>query len=83
MAEGSEKSWWRRTRLLAVSTVATGGGASLLIMLAAPALDADSVLGIPFGLFAVTLIAPLGVAAVIFWAAERQRRIDRAHGLEG
>jgi len=82
MADDSEKFWWRRTRLLAVTAVAAGGGASLLIMLAAPALDTDSVLGIPFGLFAVTLIAPLGVAAVIFWAAERQRRIDRAHGLE-
>jgi putative solute:sodium symporter small subunit len=82
MADGSEKSWWRRTRLLAVSAVATGGGVSLLLMLAAPALDADSVLGIPFGLFGVTLVAPLVVIAIIFWAAERQRRIDRAHGLE-
>jgi putative solute:sodium symporter small subunit len=82
MADGNEKTWWRRTRFLAVTAVMTGGAASLLIMLAAPALDADSVLGIPFGLFAVTLIAPLGVAAVIFWADERQRRIDRAHGFE-
>ena len=83
MADGSEKTWWRRTRLLAVSAVATAGGVSLLLMLAAPALDADSVLGIPFGLFSVTLVAPLVVIAIIFWVAERQRRIDRAHGLEG
>jgi putative solute:sodium symporter small subunit len=83
MAEGSEKFWWRRTRLLAVTATAVGGGASLLIMLAAPVLDTDSVLGIPFGLFGVTMIVPLGVIAVIFWAADRQRRTDRAHGLEG
>jgi hypothetical protein len=41
------------------------------------------VLGIPFGLFGVTLVAPLVVIAIIFWAAERQRRIDRAQGFEG
>ena len=82
MADGSEKSWWRRTRLLAVSVVAAGGGVSLLVMLLAPALDADSVLGIPFGLFGATLVVPLVVMAIIFWAAERQRRIDRAQGFE-
>ena len=82
MADGSEKSWWRRTRFLAVSAVAAGGGVSLLVMLLAPALDADSVLGIPFGLFGATLVVPLVVIAIIFWAAERQRRIDRAQGFE-
>ena len=45
MADGNEKTWWRRTRFLAVTAVMTGGAASLFIMLAAPALDADSVLG--------------------------------------
>jgi putative solute:sodium symporter small subunit len=82
MADGSEKSWWRRTRLLAVSAVAAGGGGSLLVMLLAPALDADSVLGIPFGLFGATLVVPLVVIAIVFWAAERQRRIDRVQGFE-
>jgi putative solute:sodium symporter small subunit len=51
-------------------------------MLTAPALDAQSLLGIPLGLLAATLAVPLVVVAIIFWAAERQRRIDRAQGFE-
>jgi putative solute:sodium symporter small subunit len=83
MADVNERIWWRRTRFLAVFAVTAGGLVSLLLLLAAAALDRQSVLGIPFGLFGVTLIAPLAVLAVIFWTAESQRRIDRAHGLEG
>jgi putative solute:sodium symporter small subunit len=82
MADGGEKSWWRRTRFLAAASVTAGSLLSLVVLLLAPALDAQSVLGIPFGLFGATLVVPLVVVAVIFWAAERQRRIDRAHGFE-
>jgi putative solute:sodium symporter small subunit len=82
MADVNERIWWRRTRFLAVFAMTAGGLVCLLLLLAAPALDRQSVLGIPFGLFAVTLVAPLAVLAVIFWAAESQRRIDRAHGFE-
>jgi putative solute:sodium symporter small subunit len=82
MADGGEKSWWRRTRFLAVSAVTAGSLLSLLVMLFAPALDGNSLLGIPFGLLGTTLIVPLVILAIIFWAAERQRRIDRAHGFE-
>jgi putative solute:sodium symporter small subunit len=81
MADG-ERSWWRRTRLVAVSAVTAGTLLCLLTMLTAPALDGQSLLGIPLGLFAATLVVPLIVIAIIFWAAERQRRIDRAQGFE-
>ena len=80
VADVGERYWWRRTSLLAITAVTAGGLASLLVLVLAPALDIGSVLGIPFGLLGVTVIVPLFVLVVIFWAAERQRRIDRAHG---
>lgn len=80
MADGGDRSWWRRTRFLAGAALSTGGLVGLVFMLLAPTLDGDRVLGMPFGLLAVTLVAPLFVVLVIFWAAERQRRLDHAHG---
>lgn len=80
VAESSEKSWWRRTRFLAITTLVGGAVFCFLIFLLAPALDASRILGIPFGLFAATLIAPAFVVLLIFRAAERQRRIDKSRG---
>lgn len=81
MTRDSEKSWWRRTRLLAVAVLCTGGGLGLAIMLSVPGLDVGSVAGIPNGLLAATLLVPIVVLLLTFWSAERQGRIDRAHGL--
>jgi putative solute:sodium symporter small subunit len=80
MADGNEASWWRRTRFLAAVALATGTAINLIVVLSASALDAGRVLGIPSGLFGATLAVPAFVLLIIFWAAERQRRIDRAHG---
>ena len=80
MAEGSEASWWHRTRLLAIATLACGTAIGVIVVLLAPALNASHVFGIPLGLFGATLAAPAVILLIIFWAAERQRRIDRAHG---
>lgn len=80
MTGDSEKSWWRRTRLLAIVVVGLGAGLSLTVMLSAQALDVGSVGGIPNGVLAVTLLVPLVVVLLIFWSAERQSRLDRTLG---
>jgi putative solute:sodium symporter small subunit len=80
MAEGTEASRWRRTRVVAAMALAIGSLVSVIVVLLAPMLNAGSVLGIPSGLFGASLAAPGVVLLIIFWAAERQRRIDRAHG---
>jgi putative solute:sodium symporter small subunit len=79
MAAG-ETSWWRRTRLLAITALGGGAGLGLVILLAAPALDRSSIAGIPNGLLAATLLVPIVILLLIFWSAERQRRIDHGHG---
>lgn len=80
MTRDSEKSWWRRTRLLTVVVLGAGAGLSLVIMLAVPALDAGTTAGIPNGLLSATLLVPIFVLLLIFWSAERQSRIDRTLG---
>jgi putative solute:sodium symporter small subunit len=80
MAENTEASRWRRTRFLAAMALASGSAVSAIVVLSAPALNASRVLGVPSGLFGASLAAPGVVLLIIFWAAERQRRIDRTHG---
>lgn len=80
MAENSELTWWRRTRLNAVATLVGGGSVSLLIMLLVPTLDGAVMLGMPFGLLAAILIVPVFLLVLIFRSATRQRRINRASG---
>jgi len=80
VAKSSEQSWWRRTQLLAIASLAGGGTVSFLFMLLAPALDNNNLVGIPVGLLAATLIAPAFVLVLIFRSAARQRQIDRARG---
>jgi putative solute:sodium symporter small subunit len=78
VADGSERSWWLRTRFLAIAAVVAGGIVSLLLMLLSSAFT-SRLFGIPLGIFAATFVAPAIVIVVIFWAAERQRRLDHAH----
>jgi putative solute:sodium symporter small subunit len=80
MADVNEISWWRRTRFLAATALISGSAISVIVVLLAPALDTSRVFGIPSGLFAAPLAAPIVVVLIIVWAGERQRRIDRAHG---
>ena len=80
MAEGSEISRWRRSRLLAIAVVAIGVVASSLSILFARTLNTDDVAGIPSGLIAATVAVPMFILLLIFWSAERQRRLDGAHG---
>jgi len=80
MAEGDDRSWWRRTRFLAMVALGVGGILGLGTVVLAPALDASDVAGIPNGLFAGTLLVPIVILLLIFWSAERQRRIDEKRG---
>jgi len=80
MAEGDDRSWWRRTRFLAMVVLGAGGILGLGTVVLAPALDASNIAGIPNGLFAGTLLVPLVILLLIFWSVERQRRIDEKRG---
>jgi putative solute:sodium symporter small subunit len=81
MAEGEDdRSWWRRTCVLALVAVGGGGILGLGTVALAPSLDTANVAGIPNGLFAGALLVPVVVLLLIFWSAERQRRIDERHG---
>ena len=54
---------------------------ALIIPLVAPALSGYSFLRFPLGLFLTAQGSIAGIIAVIFWAAERQDKLDRRHGL--
>jgi putative solute:sodium symporter small subunit len=54
---------------------------ALLVPLAAPLLNGYTFLRFPLGLFIATQGAVIGIIAVIYWAASRQDRLDRQHGL--
>jgi putative solute:sodium symporter small subunit len=82
MADSGERSWWRRSRIVAITAVTAGGVTTLLAMLFAPLLNAGMLGGLPFGMLVTTLLVPAFVVIVIFWAVERQRAIDRAQGFE-
>jgi hypothetical protein len=79
MADGSESSWWRRTRLLAITVLATGAAATIGTMLVAH--DDTPARGAAIAPLMPTLIVPLVVVGLVFWAAGRQRQIDNADGL--
>jgi putative solute:sodium symporter small subunit len=80
MAEGDDRSWWRRTSMVALVALGAGGGLGLGTVALAPWLDAGNIAGIPNGLFAATLLVPIVILLLIFWSGERQRRIDRRRG---
>lgn len=67
-------------RLVAMTT-ALLCALALIIPLAAPALDGYSFLRFPLGLFLAVQGTVAGIIALIFWAAARQDRLDRRHGL--
>jgi putative solute:sodium symporter small subunit len=51
------------------------------VPLFAPVLNGYSFLRFPLGLFLTAQGTVFGIIAVIYWAAARQDRLDRRHGL--
>lgn len=54
---------------------------ALIVPLAAPLLNGYSFLRFPLGLFLAAQGAVIGLIVVIYWASNRQERLDRRHGL--
>ena len=81
MAASNEQAWWRRTRELAIATLAFAVALGLLILILSEPLDRGTVFGLPFGYFLAAEALPLVLAALIFWSARRQADIDQRHGL--
>jgi len=78
---GSEASWWRKTRALALTTLAIG---AIVAVAANAAADAGPpILDLPLGLFAGVIVAPLALAAATFAYAARQQRLDRDFDVAG
>ncbi len=80
MADETQRSWWRRTRWLALSVL---GGAGFLICLAlilAPALDGEWFLDFPLGGLLAAAGLPVALALLLFRFFARQDDIDRRHG---
>jgi putative solute:sodium symporter small subunit len=67
-------------RLVAV-TLGLFGFLALIVPLFAPLLNDYSFLRFPLGLFLTAQGSVFGIIAVIYWAASRQDKLDRRHGL--
>jgi putative solute:sodium symporter small subunit len=75
----SENAWWRETRQLALTVVIF-----LIVLALLPALlwghmSDRLVIGMRFGVFLGTVVAPLVALAATFAFTARQRHIDRRH----
>jgi putative solute:sodium symporter small subunit len=79
MADSNEQSWWRRTRFLAMVAL-TAGGTLCILSLILPLPDLGRFFSLPFATFVATIAAPILAILSIFWLADRQKRLDRAHG---
>jgi uncharacterized membrane protein len=79
MADSNEQSWWRRCRFLAMAALLAGGTLCILSLIL-PLPDLGRFFSLPFATFVVTIAAPILAILAIFWLADRQRRLDRAHG---
>ena len=81
MAASNEQAWWRRTRELAIATLAFSVALALVILILSEPLDRGTLFGLPFGYFLAAEGLPVVLAALIFWSARRQVDIDRRYGL--
>jgi putative solute:sodium symporter small subunit len=79
--EEQRKLHARRSLRLVAITLALFGFLALILPLMAPLLNGYSFLRFPLGLFLTAQGTVLGIIAVIYWAAARQDRLDRRHGL--
>jgi putative solute:sodium symporter small subunit len=66
---------------LVILTLALFGCLALAVPMIAPALNGTTFLRFPLGIFFAAQGSVFGIIAVIYWAAARQDRLDRRHGL--
>lgn len=79
MRDTSETAWWRKTRQLALATLAGLCVVGVLPRLVAGLLDRRAVLGLPLGTFLAVVAVPLVMLIAIFAFTARQRGLDRGH----
>ena len=79
--EEQRKQHATRSLRLVAMTLGLFGFLALVVPLLAPLLNGYSFLRFPLGLFLSAQGSVLGIIAVIYWAAGRQDRLDRRHGL--
>ena len=70
-----------RSLRLVLITLALFGFLALIVPLFAPALIRYSFLRFPLGIFLTAQGTIFGIIVVIYWAASRQDKLDRRHGL--
>ena len=82
MAEPDEEgAWWRGTESLAVAVLAGVVAFSFAPLVLAPFVAGGEFLGFGLAYLLTSLVAPIGVTALLFWFQRRQRAIDRRHGM--
>jgi putative solute:sodium symporter small subunit len=79
MRDTGEASWWRKTRLLALTAVVVLALFCLLPVAIPGFFSAGTFFGLPFPVFMVAIVAPLFIAGGIFSFAARQQALDRRH----
>ena len=79
MRDTGEANWWRRTRLLALSTVLVLAILTALPLILPGLFDAGPFFGLPFAIFVVAVVAPLFITGGILSFAARQQALDRRH----
>lgn len=76
------KAHWRQTRLLMWACLALWFLFAFVIHAFAPALNTKELIGFPLGYYMAAQGAMIVFAAVVFWYAAYQTRIDRRHGVD-
>jgi putative solute:sodium symporter small subunit len=71
----------RDTRRHVLITTGLICGIALIMPLVAPLVGGFSFLRFPIGMFVTVIGTFLAIIGVIFWAAERQDKLDRRYGL--
>jgi hypothetical protein len=82
LREGGQDIWWRNTGRLAAGTL-TFCLAAAIVPVLIPDGSTLRLLGLPLGLFALTLAAPLGILSASFWFAGRQQACDDRYDATG
>lgn len=79
--EETKQAYWRRTRRLAVLTVALLVALAAVAPLLAPYLNGYRFMRFPLGFFLATHIGVVVSVIVVYWFLGTQERLDRRHNM--